>query len=87
MTYDIFDAMRRVQRQVDALPPIPNRIIARHDVPSGRVCRFWNTRGRLVLYVNRRDLQSLPRVKPPYDMIGVSDLLAPPFGGIPVVYE
>lgn len=81
MTYSIFDAMRRVLRQVEALPPIPNRIIARYDVPRGRVCRYWNTRGRLILYVNRLDLRGLPRA-------ATSNLATPlPFGGIPVVYE
>jgi len=81
------DQLRALSEMVNALPPVPERIIGRLDVPRGRTFRMWNTSGRLVVYANRLDLERLPRLSRPLEVVGISTLARPGAFGIPVHYE
>lgn len=42
------------------LPPQPRCLMAHDDVPRGQVFRQWNTRGDLIVWVNRGEVAELP---------------------------
>jgi len=46
---------------VAALPPRPHCFMAHHSVPYGRVYSQWDTRGRLLVWVNRGEIADIPR--------------------------
>lgn len=61
---DAGDFMVSVEREMEKarrLAPGVYRIIGRHDVPYGRVFRYYDTKGRLIAYCNRGELADLPR--------------------------
>lgn len=81
------DLNRAIKVVKDAPPPI-HRMIARYDVPG--VFRYWDTKGRLIVYVNRHAIEKLPRVKHRVGNVDIMQLVAPvnvATVGIPVVYE
>lgn len=43
-------------------PVGPYKLVAHHSVPYGRVFRYYDTKGRLVAYVNRGQIADLPRM-------------------------
>lgn len=51
------DIILDVLRQHDALPPVASAILASHRVPWGKLYRQWDTRGRLLLWVSRGELE------------------------------
>lgn len=59
-SFDMLDAMKR---QMAMTPPALRAIFASHAVPYGRVYRMWNTRGEMIAYVNRGEIEDMPRVK------------------------
>jgi hypothetical protein len=63
---DVIAEMRRVSGMVAALPPRPKCFMAHHAVPYGQVYRQWNTRGELLVWVNRGEIADLARHKPDY---------------------
>jgi hypothetical protein len=65
----LVDDVRAMLDTVNALRPCPSRIMASHAVPYGRAYRQWNTRGELLLWVNRGLIADLPRR--PADRVGV----------------
>lgn len=66
-----------------SLPPRPRCFMAHHAVPYGRVIRQWNTRGELLLWVNRGEVMDLAHRPPPQLPYEVNtDLLV----AIPVVF-
>jgi hypothetical protein len=78
------DALTKMQAQVEAMPPRCSRIYAVHSVPYGRVFRMWTTRGEMIAYINRGEMEDVPRVRP--EQLGRS-ILSPALTGIPVVIE
>lgn len=50
---------RRVR---DGAPPVPFAIMCHNAVPHGRTFRQWDTRGRLFAWVNRGQMEAMPRV-------------------------
>ena len=58
--------MRRVSEMVAALPPQPKCFMAHHAVPYGQLYRQWNTKGELLVWVNRGEVADLTRRKPNY---------------------
>lgn len=66
MIDDVFAEMRRVSEMVAALPPRPKCFMAHHSVPYGRVYRQWNTKGELLVWVNRGEVADMARYKPNY---------------------
>jgi hypothetical protein len=81
----MLEQMRTLQRVLDDLPPRVSRVIARHDVPYGRVFRMWTTRGDMIAYANRGEIADLPRAVP--EKPGTVQLLPPAFWGVPVYVE
>lgn len=77
---DFLDATR------DA-PAVPHHFVARYDVPPTGRYRYWDTRGRLIVYVNRATIEALPK----HRYGGVIDIyespIATPYFGIPIVTE
>lgn len=47
--------------RIAELPPRPWCIRASHAVPYGRVFRQWDTRGRLIVWANRGEIEDIPR--------------------------
>lgn len=77
-----------MQRQIDAMPPQASVIYARYDVPG--VKRMWNTRGELVLYCDRRVIDTLPKAEVDIGKhkVTVHELPeAAPYFGVPVIFE
>lgn len=80
--------LRRMQAELDVLPPQPRAIYTSHSVPWGRVLRQWTTRGDLIVWVSRGEFEDMPRVRPAqiaraFDV--PSRLVCPPaIWGIPV---
>lgn len=92
MSDQLLAGLRRMTEIVNASPPVPRCIIARHDVPWGKGYRMWDTRGELVLYVHRGWLYDYAWRRPaPDDRLtrraGREMALAPALSGIPVVHE
>lgn len=82
---DMLDDLRRMMREVEALPPRPSRVMAHHAVPYGRCYKQWMTNGELWLWANRGELADLPHKKwGPVELL-VSDMVLPGLFGIPVV--
>jgi hypothetical protein len=77
----MLDVLRDFERQIEEAPPQPWRIIARYDVPPGPPKRMWDTRGRLIWYIQRLYLDSLPRATQHTGIMPIADL------GIPVYTE
>jgi hypothetical protein len=65
------------QRKLNSLPPAPHSILTSHAVPYGRAYRQWDSKGRLLIWVNRGEVADLPRAAP-------GTLGGPPIFGIPV---
>lgn len=80
---EIKRCMRTVAEQ-DAQPVYV--IVANHQVPAGRVLRYYDTHGRLWAYVNRADLEMLPR-REVDDQPHPLTMARPLLWGIPVVVE
>lgn len=53
--------LRKWQKMIEDAPPRAYGIYARYDVPLGPVYRYWDTKGRLWLYINRFVIESLPK--------------------------
>jgi hypothetical protein len=75
---DLIADLRKAMAVTKDLPPPVDHIVATHSVPYGKVFRMYNTRGRMVVYVNRGMVADLPRREPSSDL---------PVFGIPVVEE
>jgi hypothetical protein len=67
------------------LPPLPYRIMASHAVPWPKTYRQWDTRGRLLLWVNTGAIYDLPRKNAKNVMFYDSFLSIEPIG-IPVEF-
>jgi len=77
------DDLRQWSDRLREVPPAPHVVRAHYKVPFNRVFRQWDTAGRLILWVNRLQLEALPRRE-----AQPSWLVAPLLPlGIPVVYE
>lgn len=61
MPSDIVAEMLKAFETVKDLPPVPHHFVARYDVPPGNVYRYWDTKGRLIVYVNRAAIEALPK--------------------------
>jgi hypothetical protein len=53
-------SLREWSEMVAKLPPRPWCIKASHAVPFGRVYRQWDTRGRLIVWANRGEIEDIP---------------------------
>lgn len=82
---DAFDHFLEVIREVEALPPIADAILASHRVPRGRHYRQWDTRGRLLLWVSRGELEDA-RIRRRAFSQRVDHMAPMVIGGIPVYY-
>lgn len=51
----------RIAARLAALPPRPYCFMADHKVPYGQVFRQWDTRGRLLVWINRGEIEALSR--------------------------
>lgn len=77
-----------MQEEIANSPPRFAYLIARHDVPYGKVFRMWDTRGRLYGYVNRGEVHDLPAAKHGQTSVhGLESIAKPGFFGIPVFLE
>lgn len=63
MSGDLLASFREAQERLAALPPRPRCFMASHSVPYGRVFRQWNTRGDLLVWVNRGEIADPARRK------------------------
>lgn len=79
------DVLKKMQALIEDQPPRCSRIYATHAVPYGRVYRMWTTRGEMIAYINRGEMEDMPRAKPA-PALGLR-LLSPALTGIPVVIE
>lgn len=50
-----------VQRIAELDDPPVREVCAHYAVPPGRVFRYYDTRGRLVAYVNLKDIEALAK--------------------------
>jgi hypothetical protein len=57
----VMEEITRQYELVRDLPPLPYRIMASNDVPRGKTYRQWDTSGRLLVWVNRHFIDTLPR--------------------------
>lgn len=55
------EVIRTAARLIADLSPAPKCIMAHHFVPHGQVYRQWNTRGELLWWANRTEIEELPR--------------------------
>lgn len=80
--------MLAMVRQLDNGPQPIHAMIARGDVPfySGLKLRYYNTRGELIVYVNRYEVEALPRVPYAGAEIRPWDIVQPAWG-TPVYFE
>lgn len=79
----MIDELRRMCEMVKDAPPPIRVMYARHDVPVGPPFHMWNTRGEMVVYINRSMIEGLP--KQPTSIREMMDMTA--LTGIPVVVE
>lgn len=87
--FDFVAQFRRLQADLDALPPRPRAIYTNHSVPFGRVYRQWTSHGDLIIWVNRGEFEDMPRMKTEqiakaFD-VPSHLLFSPAIYGIPVV--
>lgn len=83
-TGDLLADLRGWQAKIDALPPIPRGVITDHRVPYGRAFKQWDTNGDLWLWVNRGEIEDIPRARP-HDALFA--MLPPSLTGIRVYNE
>ena len=60
----VIEELLRMQERIDKAPPTPAIIYARYDVPPGAPKRMWDTKGRLIWYVQRAYIDQLPKAEP-----------------------
>lgn len=53
------DELERYSKLIERTTPPVHVMIARYDVPG--VFRYWDTKGRLIVYVNRAAIERLPK--------------------------
>lgn len=84
---EMFEALRTMQDRLASLPPRPWCFMASHSVPYGRVYRQWDTRGRLLVWVNRGEVADMPlhRAADPNRALAPSFYDSAILTGIPVV--
>lgn len=82
---DLADATREAVQAFAKLPPPIAGIRTSHHVPYGRTFRQWDTRGRLWVWVNRGEVEDLPRGPRPTP--GGVNVVAYDFNAIPIYNE
>lgn len=81
---DMLAQLRQWDDELKRRPAPVWRIVARHDVPYGRCFKYYDTKGRLIVYANRGEIADLPQ-RPVQQMFGPDAPIAN--FGIPVVVE
>lgn len=79
------DVIAAVEWLDDPGPRRVRGIRTSHAVPYGRVFRQWDTNGDLWAWVNRGEIEDLPRGPQPHPAVGVFTVID--FGSIPVYNE
>lgn len=85
--HDLLAELQRMQAEIDKLAPLPRYLIARHDVPYGKLFRMWDTRGQMHAYVNRGQIHDLAYRSYKSTSVHPFGLARPDLTGIPVFEE
>lgn len=62
--FDLLADLWKAVETINTAPPLVRGIRAHHAVPYGRVFRQWDTNGQLWAWVNRGEIEDIPRAKP-----------------------
>lgn len=77
----MIDDFLRAVTLIDDLPTPVSAFMAHHAVPYGRTFRQWRTDGRLIVWVNRGQVEDLPRASGEPSVLTRGAL----YNGIPIV--